>query len=96
MFLSPSFFPAVQPPSSSDTPKCEAVLKRLHEIIDDKTPKACALTILAAVQKGFLRQPTYKALFAEFPEIGDRKNYQYYLGRRDNYQDDINSIAKGL
>lgn len=79
-----------------DTPKCKAVLKRLHEIIDGKQPKTCALTILAAIQKGILIQPTYKALSIEFPEIGERKNYQYYLQRKDNYPDDINSIAKGL
>lgn len=79
-----------------DTPKREAVLKRLHEIIDGKQPKTCALTILAAIQKGILIQPTYKALSTEFPEIGERKNYQYYLQRKDNYPDDINSIAKGL
>ena len=35
-----------------DTPRSEAVLKRLHEIIDGKRPKVCALTILAAVQNG--------------------------------------------
>ena len=79
-----------------DTPKREAVLKRLHEIIDGKMPKTCALTILAAVQNGILMQPTYKALSTEFPEIGDRHNYSYYLGRKSNYQDDINSIAKSL
>ncbi|MBR5395595.1 MAG: hypothetical protein IK144_11040 [Bacteroidaceae bacterium] len=79
-----------------DTPKREAVLKRLHEIIDGKTPKTCALTILAAVQNGILMQPTYKALSTEFPEIGDRHNYSYYLGRKNNYQDDINSIAKSF
>ena len=79
-----------------DTPKSEAVLKRLHEIIDGKRPKVCALTILAAVQNGILMQPTYKALFSEFPEIGDRKNYEYYLQRKNNYSDDINSIAKGF
>ena len=79
-----------------DTPRSEAVLKRLHEIIDGKRPKVCALTILAAVQNGILMQPTYKALFSEFPEIGDRKNYEYYLQRKNNYSDDINSIAKGF
>ena len=79
-----------------DTPKSEAVLKRLHEIIDGKKPKRCALTIIAAVQSGILMQPTYKALFSEFPEIGDRKNYEYYLQRKNNYSDDINSIAKGF
>ena len=79
-----------------DTPKREAVLKRLHEIIDGKMPKTCALTILAAVQNGILMQPTYKALSTEFPEIGDRHNYSYYLGRKNNYQDDINSIAKSF
>lgn len=79
-----------------DTPRSEAVLKRLHEIIDGKRPKVCALTILAAVQSGILMQPTYKALFSEFPEIGDRKNYEYYLQRKNNYSDDINSIAKGF
>lgn len=41
-------------------------------------------------------QPTYKALFSEFPEIGDRKNYEYYLQRKNNYSDDIDSIAKGF
>lgn len=79
-----------------DTPRSEAVLKRLHEIIDGKRPKVCALTILAAVQNGTLMQPTYKALFSEFPEIGDRKNYEYYLQRKNNYSADINSIAKGF
>ena len=79
-----------------DTPRSEAVLKRLHEIIDGKKPKVCALTILAAAQSGILMQPTYRAVFSEFPEIGDRKNYEYYLQRKDNYSDDIDSIAKGF
>lgn len=79
-----------------DTPRSEAVLKRLHEIIDGKRPKTCALTIIAAVQSGILMQPTYKALSSEFPEIGERKNYQYYLQRKSNYSDDIDSIAKGF
>ena len=79
-----------------DTPRSKDVLRRLHEIIDGKKPKICALTILAAVQNGILMQPTYKALFTEFPEIGERKNYRYYLQRRDNYSDDIDSIAKGF
>ena len=79
-----------------DTPKSEAILKRLHEIIDGKKPKVCALTIIAAVQKGILMQPTYRALSTEFPEIGDRSNYEYYLERKNNYPDDIDSIAKGF
>ena len=78
------------------TPRSEAVLKRLHEIIDGKRPKVCALTIIAAMQNGILMQPTYRALSTEFPEIGDRSNYEYYLGRKNNYSDDIDSIAKGF
>ena len=79
-----------------DTPRSEAVLKRLHEIIDGKRPKVCALTIIAAVQNGILMQPTYRALSTDFPEIRDRSNYEYYLGRKNNYSDDIDSIAKGF
>ena len=74
----------------------EFVLKRLHELIDGKPPKNCALTIFAARQKGLLTQPSFQALSREFPEIGDRKNYTYYLSRKENYADDINSIEKGI
>ena len=79
-----------------DTPTRDATLARLHELIDGKTPKLCALTILAACQNGILTQPSYQALASEFPEIGDRKNWSYYLSRTDNYTADIKSIATGL
>ena len=79
-----------------DSTRCEEVLARLHELIDGKPPKNCALTIFAAQQKGMLTQPSYKALSEEFPEIGDRKNYTYYLSRKNNYEIDINSIEKSI
>ena len=63
---------------------------------DGKPPKICALTILAAISSGLLTQPTYSALRDEFPEIGARTNYSYYLGRPDNYAKDIEAISKSL
>lgn len=89
-------------PSSSfeqfiiDPARAEEVIHRLHELIDGKLPKNCALTIFAAQQKGWLTMPSYRALSDEFSEIGDRKNYTYYISRKDNYQADIDSIEKGL
>lgn len=79
-----------------DPDRCDEVLALLHRLIDGKPPKMCALTMLAAQKKGLLTQPTYKALHDEFPEIGDRKNYKYYLDRKDNYTDDIESIERSL
>ena len=79
-----------------DPAQAEKVTNRLHELIDGKLPKNCALTIFAAQRKGWLTMPSYKALSDEFPEIGDRKNYTYYLSRRENYKADIDSIEKGL
>lgn len=79
-----------------DPSQYENVLERLHELIDGKKPKTCALTIFAAQQKGMLTQPSYKALHESFKEIGDRKNYRYYLQRKENYKDDIDAIEKSL
>lgn len=76
--------------------QAETVVKRLHGLIDGKPPKTCALTILAAISAGLLTQPTYSALRDEFPEIGARTNYSYYLGRTDNYTKDIEAISKSL
>ena len=72
------------------------LLASLHAIIDSKSPKVCALTLLAAIQKGILTQPTYKAVREEFPEIGDRKNYAYYLSRADNYTKEIAPLLQNL
>ncbi|MBP3711610.1 MAG: hypothetical protein J6I86_04000 [Bacteroidaceae bacterium] len=79
-----------------DNTRTESVVKHLHELIDGKPPKTCALTILAAISAGLLTQPTYSALHDEFPEIGARTNYSYYLGRPDNYTKDIEAISKSL
>ncbi len=79
-----------------DPTQAENILKRLHELIDGKKPKACILTIFAAQQKGWLTLPSHSALFKEFPEIGDRKNLKYYVKRKDNYKDDIDAIEKSL
>lgn len=79
-----------------DTARAADIEKRLHALIDGKTPKLCALTILAAIDCGLLTQPTYSALRAEFPEIGSRPNYAYYLDRSQNYKQEIASIGKNL
>lgn len=85
------FYTFVVDPATAD-----AMLTRLHSFIDGKPPKQCALTILAAMQKGLLTQPTYKSLHDEFPEIGARTNYAYYLQRAQNYSADIAAIAANL
>lgn len=72
------------------------MLVRLHSLIDGKPPKTCALTILAAIEAARLTKPTYSALKQEFPEIGDRKNYSYYLERAGNYKAEILAIAQNL
>ncbi len=43
-----------------------------------------------------LTQPTFAALRGEFPEIGVRTNYTYYLERAKNYGSDIAAIVKNL
>lgn len=70
--------------------------EKLHRLIDGKPPKTCALTILAAISAGLLTQPTFSALRDEFPEIGCRKNYCYYLDREANYRQDIEAIKINL
>ena len=80
----------------NDSTQIKNVLRRLHELIDGKKPKQCAMTIFAAQQKGLITQPSYKALYEEFPEIGDRKNFSYYVLRKINYIEDINSIERSI
>ena len=79
-----------------DSKRAEDVLLHLHTLIDGKTPKTCALTILAAIEAGLLTQPTFSALRSEFPEIGTRPNYAYYLDRAANYSSEITAIGKNF
>lgn len=79
-----------------DTQHAPNVLSKLHAIIDGKAPKQCALAILAAIEAGLLTQPTFAALRSEFPEIGTRPNYAYYLARAANYASEIAAIRKNL
>lgn len=67
-------------------------LARLHAIIDGKPPKTCALAVLAAMRAGLVMQPSYAPLRAEFPEIGAKTNYYYYMQRAENYAADIAAI----
>ncbi|MBQ6192195.1 MAG: hypothetical protein IJK51_07850 [Bacteroidaceae bacterium] len=88
-----------RPPSSFqeffiDQSQADALLARLHSMIDGMRPKVCALTIIAAIEAGVLRKPTYGALKSEFPEIGLRSNYDYYLSRSENYRSDIDGIKR--
>ena len=79
-----------------DSARAGSTLPRLHALIDGKTPKICALTVLAAIEAGLLTQPTFSALRSEFPEIGTRPNYAYYLDRAANYKREIAAIGKNL
>lgn len=79
-----------------DSKRAEDVLLHLHTFIDGKSTKNCALTILAAIEAGLLTQPTFSALRSEFPEIGVRPNYAYYLSRAANYSLEITAIAKNF
>ncbi len=79
-----------------DSKRAEDVLLRLHTLIDGKSTKNCALTILAAIEAGLLTQPTFSALRSEFPEIGNRPNYAYYLSRAANYSLEITAIGKNF
>ena len=48
------------------------------------------------MQAGILTQPTFAAFSSEFPEIGPRPNYAYYLSRAANYKAEIAAIVKNL
>ena len=79
-----------------DKSRADSTIKRLHGLIDGTRPKTCALAIIAAVEQGILMRPTHAALHEEFPEIGPRTNYAYYLSRPENYRDEINAFKAHL
>ena len=72
-----------------DQSRAEEITQRLHGMIDGRRPQTCAVAIIAAIEAGLLTRPTYKALHEEFPEIGPRSNYAYYLSRIENYREAI-------
>ena len=99
--------PAAAPPAAKSAPlgfskfiidaqRETEILARLHAFIDGKSPKKCALTILAAIKAGLIIKPTFGALKQEFHEIGSRPNYAYYLSRPQNYSDEIAAIESAL
>lgn len=79
-----------------DKTRADSIAERLHALIDGTRPKTCALAVIAAIEAGIVTQPTYRALHDEFPEIGPRTNYAYYLSRPENYRGDIDSLKKFL
>ena len=68
----------------------------LHKIIDGKPPKQAVLAILAAARQGVISMPTYASVRREFPNIGSRPNFTYYVSRQLNYTAEMDSVAKAL
>jgi len=40
--------------------------------------------------------PTYASVRQEFPNIGSRPNFTYYVSRQQNYTAEMDSVAKAL
>lgn len=79
----------------------DALIQKLHELLDDKKGKVVAITIKALEQLGFIsvtdtRSALYKALRVEFGEIGSDQSINPIMNNSQQYSLEIEQQMKIL
>lgn len=74
----------------------EWVVKRLHELIDDKTDNSAVLYIAAAWGLGLITKPTYTQFVNEFGNITSKTIYNDYVKPLKWDESNINAAKKAL
>ena len=73
-----------------------AKLQKLHSVMKGKKGKDVALTILAAMLKGWLTRPTYTQAKNEFGDIGSKTGYNKYLNANSYTKEEIEGAINSL
>ena len=60
-------------------------LERLHQVMKGKMGKDAALTMTAAMGRGWINKPTYQEVKDEFGDIGSKQGFSNYFGKMERY-----------
>ena len=71
-------------------------LQKLHAVLKGKSGKVVALTILTAIEKGWMDKPTYEEVKNEFGDIGSKAGYNRYFDKRMFTEEEITGALNSL
>lgn len=73
----------------------EAMLSKLHNMIDGKQGKDVALIIKACIRAGVMTRPTFSQVQEEFGDIGCRQGYTNYMNDKLTFPlEEVNTIVR--
>lgn len=71
-------------------------LETLHSVMNGKTGKEAALIMKVAIKVGWISKPTFTAVKSEFGDIGNRSNFNKYIGSNCFTDDEIKGAEAQL